>query len=319
LIAQHIVVLIVLSPTQLLAADVSQNGTVTSFDAALIAQYVVAIPNIGNTGSWIFTPPNRNYADVESDFSAQDYDAILMGEVSGNWIAPTMRAAALQPKADELSVTAPTLNALPGQSITIPVTCGDTTGRNILAYQFDLIYDPAVIVPQANPIATAGTISEGMLPTFNPISPGRLKVVLFAGTPRTGGGTLVNLKFAAVGVPGAVSSLTWQDFKWDEGYPVAAPTNGQIHLLSPTVAGGIVRGRVLTATGQGVPSTRVTLIGSDGASRSVITNGFGFFEFGGVAAGQMYTLATDGRRANVAPRVFSMGSDLTELDLIADP
>src|SRR5207237_8203754 len=45
LIAQHVVNLITLNSTQLIAADVSQNNAVTSFDAALIAQYVVFILN----------------------------------------------------------------------------------------------------------------------------------------------------------------------------------------------------------------------------------------------------------------------------------
>ncbi len=319
LIAQHIVLLIVLSPTQLLAADVSQNSVVTSFDAALIAQYVVAIPNVGITGSWIFSPANRGYADVESDFNAQNYDAILMGEVSGNWIAPTMRTTATLPAAAVLPVTAPTITVLPDQTITIPVTCGDTTGLNVLAYQFDLIYDPTVIVPQANPISTVGTISEGMLPIFNPISPGRLKVVLFTATPRMGAGLLLNLKFTAVGTPGSASPLTWEDFKWDEGNPAALAANGHVRLLSPTVSSGVVRGRVLTATGQPASYTRVTLTALNGATSTVTANGFGFYEFAGVAAGQTYTLSTDGRRTIISPRLLTVGGDVTELDLIGDP
>lgn len=319
LIAQHIVLLITLTPTQLLAADVSQNSAVTSFDAALIAQYVVAIPNVGNTGSWIFDPPNRVYADADNDLTAQDYGAILMGEVSGNWVAPTMRVSPARPNAAGLSVTAPALTALPNQSVTIPIVCGDTTGLNILAYQFDLLYDPAVIVPQTNPISTVGTISDGMLSIFNPIGPGRLKVVLFTSTPRVGGGLLVNLKFTAVGAAGAVSPLNWDDFKWDEGNPATLATNGQIRLLSPTAASGIVRGRVLSATGLPLSYTRVSLISIDGSSRNAVASAFGYFEFVGVSAGQTYTLATDGRRARIAPRVLTVGTDISELDLIAEP
>ncbi|MEO6393534.1 MAG: cohesin domain-containing protein [Pyrinomonadaceae bacterium] len=319
LIAQHVVLLITLTPTQLLAADVSQNNQVTGFDAALIAQYIVLIPNIGNTGSWIFSPPNRAYGNLEADFVNQDHGAILMGEVSGNWVAPTMFARPAVPEIANLSVTAPAVTALADQSITIPAKCGDTTGLNILAYQFDLRYDPAVITPQPDPISTVGTISEGMFATSNPVSPGLLKVVLFATTPRVGAGTLVNLKFTAVGPPGAVSPLTWVDFKWDEGNPGAIATNGQVRLLSPTVAGAVVRGRLLTATGQAVPNTRVNLIGINGGSRTVISSGFGYFEFAGVTAGQTYTITAEGRRFSFAPRVLTVGNDVTDFDLFADP
>ena len=43
LVAQHVVGIITLDSTQLIRADVSGNGTVSSLDAALIAQYVVGI------------------------------------------------------------------------------------------------------------------------------------------------------------------------------------------------------------------------------------------------------------------------------------
>jgi hypothetical protein len=319
LIAQHIVELITLNATQLLAADVSQNGEVTSFDAALIAQYVVLIPNVGNTGTWIFTPANRSYANVEPDFVGQDYGAILMGEVSGNWEPPTMFARPAQQDAQILAVSAPTINTISGANFSIPVTVGDTTGLNILSYQFDLVYDPAVVAPQANPITTAGTISEGMLPTFNPISPGLLKVVLFTTTPRVGTGTLFKLNFTALGPTGSVSPLSWVNFKWDEGTPGTAANNGAVRIQSPTAAAASVSGRVLTAYGQGVPNARITLTGINGGRNSVISNGFGFYEFTGVATGETYTITVEAKRFTFSPRVLTVGNDLSNFDLIAEP
>ena len=93
LIAQHLVHLITLNAVQLLAADVSTNGIVTSFDAALIAQWLAAIPNAGITGVWKFLPPSRSYSEAAPDQVNQDYSALLMGEVSGNWTPPTSFAA----------------------------------------------------------------------------------------------------------------------------------------------------------------------------------------------------------------------------------
>ena len=78
-----------LTASQLIAADVSGNGIVSSFDAAMIAKYVAgppyAAPGIGSTGTWKFSPVNRNYASVGSNITGEDYLGFLMGEVSGNW------------------------------------------------------------------------------------------------------------------------------------------------------------------------------------------------------------------------------------------
>lgn len=84
-IAQHVSGTNVLTGNQLVVADVSGNGTITSFDAAQIARYVSATPDSGSTGTWIFIPASRNYASVTSNATGEDYTALLMGEVSGNW------------------------------------------------------------------------------------------------------------------------------------------------------------------------------------------------------------------------------------------
>jgi hypothetical protein len=85
-IAQHAAGVNVLTGNQLIVADVSGNGTISSFDAGQIARYAAGISGFGSTGNWIFTPANRNYASVTSTVQGEDYVALLMGEVSGNWI-----------------------------------------------------------------------------------------------------------------------------------------------------------------------------------------------------------------------------------------
>ena len=84
-IAQHVAAITPLKGNQLIVADVSGNGTLSSFDAAQIARYVAAVPGSGSTGSWIFSPANKNYTSVTSNVKSEDYVALLMGEVSGNW------------------------------------------------------------------------------------------------------------------------------------------------------------------------------------------------------------------------------------------
>lgn len=85
-IAQHAAGITILSANQLVAADTSGNGTVSSFDAAQIARFAAGISGIGLTGTWKFLPVNRSYASVTSNVAGEDFIAILMGEVSGNWV-----------------------------------------------------------------------------------------------------------------------------------------------------------------------------------------------------------------------------------------
>jgi CSLREA domain-containing protein len=84
-IQQHLVGLITLTPNQLIAADTDGNGTVNSLDAVRIQQYQVGIPSQNIIGQWKFVPAARQYNTVNNNLTAENYVAILVGEVSGNW------------------------------------------------------------------------------------------------------------------------------------------------------------------------------------------------------------------------------------------
>ena len=92
-ISQHVAGTAALSGNQLLAADVSDNGTVSSFDAAQIARFAASSPPFGITGTWKFIPANRSYSSVTSNLVGQDFNALLMGDVSGNWTNTAARPA----------------------------------------------------------------------------------------------------------------------------------------------------------------------------------------------------------------------------------
>lgn len=133
---------------------------------------------------------------------------------------------------DPVSVSLPDMFTLVGSNFTIPVTVGDTTGKGIRSFQFDLLYDPDAITPQPTPIDTVGTISEGMGVSVNNSVPGVLRVVFFSSSARTGQGTLFKFKFSAVGAEGTQSGLDWQDFMFNEGDPAASMTNGSVLVVT---------------------------------------------------------------------------------------
>lgn len=106
----------VLNAAEVLACDVTGNGTLSSYDAALILQYAVGLlprlPVAERCGSdWAFLPvpapvanqrtqPPLNttstcqhgaiaYEPLGSDATAQDFRAVLFGDCTGNWQPPT--------------------------------------------------------------------------------------------------------------------------------------------------------------------------------------------------------------------------------------
>lgn len=89
LVARRAANLITLTPNQLIAADASNNGTISAFDASLIARTAANIPNTGIAGRWKFSPASRSYSGLVADLTGENYEAILMGEVSGNWTPPS--------------------------------------------------------------------------------------------------------------------------------------------------------------------------------------------------------------------------------------
>src|ERR1043166_6169177 len=158
-VASYVAGVSTLTASQLVAADVSGNGNVNSFDAAEIASYVVSGSNPGMAGTWKFTPSNRSYATVASSLTSQDFTAYLMGDVSGNWTNSGARPDAAGPQ-KPIAIDASQLVIPADGEIVIPVTVQGAANKGVVAYEFDLRYDPAVIEPQASPVDLAGTLSR---------------------------------------------------------------------------------------------------------------------------------------------------------------
>lgn len=227
-ISKHLVQTVTLTPQQLAAADVSGNGTITSFDASLIAQTVLGIPNAGNAGTWRFTPVSRTYSNITVNHTSQDYTAILIGEVSGNWTPPNNFAEPEQVPSGAIPVSLPMRNVGVNSDFTAPVFVGDVTGLEISSFDFEVLYDPLVIEPHVRAVANADTMSSEFIVGANVIAPGKLRVSGFSSTNLAGSGILVNLNFRAAGETGASSDLNWNNFMFNEGRPVITRTNGRV-------------------------------------------------------------------------------------------
>jgi len=85
-VAQHVAGINILTGDQLTVADVSGDGTISSFDAAQIARFAAGLnTQIGSAGTWKFTPTYRFYNHIFGNWPYEDYTALLIGEVTGNW------------------------------------------------------------------------------------------------------------------------------------------------------------------------------------------------------------------------------------------
>jgi hypothetical protein len=194
----------------------------------MIAQYIVGLPNTGQTGTWRFVPSSRNYLTV-ANLTGEDYSAILMGEVSGNW-TPTPGAGIGERRTEAqrtgVTLSLPTMKARRGEKISVDVEISVPL-TPVEAYQFDVFYDPTVLQLEATPVETAGTLSESFAAVSNASQPGRLRLAVYG--PRKiskKSGTLLTLKFRVIGQTG--SDLVFAGVVVNDGDPAASTRSGKV-------------------------------------------------------------------------------------------
>ena len=218
LVAQYVVGLATLNSVQQRAADVSGLHSLSSFDAALIAQWVVGIQNpINQTGQWKFTPASTT-PDTTLD-NVQNYTALLMGDVNGDWTPPMMRpdSSIVPDTRNAVRVSIPNTKAAQQSLVILPLSMSDLRGRGIDSYQFDIEYDPAVLEPANVAADLTGTNNEGFFIAAHSPSPGLLKVVIYGTIPVTTDGVFVNLRFIARGAVGSTSPFSIRRFRINDG------------------------------------------------------------------------------------------------------
>ncbi|MFN0279328.1 MAG: cohesin domain-containing protein, partial [Pyrinomonadaceae bacterium] len=231
LILQHVLGISVLDSTQQIVADISGNGVIQTYDAADVAGYAISGFSAGRTGDWIFSPLGRTYQSVSGNITGENYNALLIGEVSGNWSNNESRSGNRGGPERPTIVTAPNLVTTTSDEVIIPINIQNGENREIISYEFDLRYDPLVIQPQIKPVSTEETVSLDLSFATNIIEPGLLKVAVYGAMPIVSDGVLLNLKFNVVGASGAMSTLVWERIVLNEGYPEASTADGMIEVF----------------------------------------------------------------------------------------
>ncbi len=100
------------------------------------------------------------------------------------------------------------------------------------------------------------------------------------------------------------------------------PDIGADEITAPSAAPATLSGRVVSSGLRPLNGARITIIGGNLIQpRSVMVNGFGYYRFEGLEAGQTYIVSVSARGAVFADpiRVVSLDTDLTGLDFYALP
>ncbi len=204
-------------------------------------------------------------------------------------------------------------------------------GYNVADFQFDVLYDPAIINPTAlnSGCSNSGTLSGNAGITLscfvNPA--GRLNIVGFSsGSTVTGMGTLLNIEFLVTNtaVTGNFSDINFEDvffFQLTGQVPSGDVTTipGRITIGGTTAADTTIAGKVISASGRTVSKARVSLLDGQGNIRYATSNVFGYYRFHDVPIGETYVLNVVSKQHTFSSRIVNVGDELLSLDLVADP
>ena len=94
---------------------------------------------------------------------------------------------------------------------------------------------------------------------------------------------------------------------------------GAFEIQAPSAAPVRLQGRGISGARRGVGGALVTMIGMDGARRSVRTSSFGYFRFEGIQAADSFILEVRAKRYRFAPRAVNTTDGLGEMIIVAEP
>jgi len=73
----------------LAAADCAPGDGITTADAIAAQRFFLGFTSgIGDAGKYNFTPPNRSYSSLTTDQTAQNFNAIVLGDVAPPFANP---------------------------------------------------------------------------------------------------------------------------------------------------------------------------------------------------------------------------------------
>ncbi|MBN2239846.1 MAG: S8 family serine peptidase [Dehalococcoidales bacterium] len=245
--------LISLTSNQMIAADVNRNGSITPMDAAYVLQrsaQLIDLPFPGAGMVWDFVPSSRSYTPLNADLLNQDFTAILIGDVTGNWNdgsggttygENSLSGTACEAGTAELS--AERVNTLSGPvtiALNLELNEAELYGADIvLGYDSDVL---TVIAVETSELA------GGFTTAVNTDQPGEVIIAMAGATPVTSSGELLRVTFNVTGEYGGFSPVEIIRAELNEDGIPAQLYDGRIAVIHTGDADGNTSVNVLDMT-----------------------------------------------------------------------
>jgi hypothetical protein len=167
--------------------------------------------------------------------SVQNYQALLKGDVNGDWTPAGMRNVVTRVDAgSSATVSAPSVKAASGTEVIVPLRIANLRGRTFSSYQFDINFDPAVLSPVS--AVAVDTISEQLSVVSNSPSQGLFKVAAYGAVPAGGDGVLVYLRFKVIGKAGSQTPVSISRVLIGEGEIGVVSVDGWLSVVERRVS-----------------------------------------------------------------------------------
>ncbi|NOZ62496.1 MAG: T9SS type A sorting domain-containing protein [Calditrichaeota bacterium] len=229
-----------LSPYQMIAADVSGNGSVSAFDASYVLQYTVGlitsfpvgadwkfVPNSFaiNSSNWSSAPNNIQYSPLNSNQTNQDFTGIVYGDVSGNWSAAKLAKAV----SGEAQVAFGEVAFLSPKEFLLPIKV--RVNGNMFSAQGKLQFDDRVL--QLKEFFPANGVKDFAI--THQVNNGNIDFALAGAHPVKDENELVYFKFAAKVDNGEIATnLNLANLIMNEGR-IAVTIENETVSLNPTL------------------------------------------------------------------------------------
>jgi hypothetical protein len=203
-----------LTGCRLLAADTNDpaNG-VTTTDAIAAQRFFLGLTTgIAQTGRYKFSPVTRSYAPLLANQSAQDFNAIILGDAATAFVAP--RPGGPEPDAAIENEIASSVAYVSIDRAGVSSSAIDAKS-NLVGFQGDFTFDERVITFADNPVSNAGltagnwNVAGNVLDGPGPIRTLRISAFSNDFVPLSGSGTLFDLKMIKMNKAAQSTQLLW--------------------------------------------------------------------------------------------------------------
>lgn len=209
LIMRNVLGLETLTTYQQLAADVDQNGSVSSYDAANIARFIVKLPPVHSSvkvGEWIFKPGNQSYSNIQVDLGNQNFTGIMLGDIQGRWNANPQNLG----KEVLANYTWPApFETMAGDTLSLPFLVDET---DILSCDLYYHYDPAAV----EFIDIQKTTVSADFTIFHRAEDGCLQIAMFSPYLTTEVGEFLNVRFRMLTDNASEQAIVFEKYRLND-------------------------------------------------------------------------------------------------------